>query len=68
MAYKGFTDAQAEAHRRYMKNVATIQLRTTVEQRDNIKERAASLGLSVNAYILRLVNSDLAGEDMPRGV
>ena len=61
LAYKGFTEAQAKAHKRYMEGVATIQLRTTDEQREAIKDRAAALGLSVNAYVLGLVAADLAG-------
>lgn len=63
LAYKGFTKAQAKAHRKYMEGVATIQLRTTAAHRDAIKDRAASLGLSVNQYLLRLVESDLSGHD-----
>lgn len=61
LAYKGFTEAQAKAHKKYMEGVATIQLRTTAALRDSIKERAAALGLSVNQYLLRLVADDLAG-------
>ena len=61
-AYKGFTKAQEEAHRRYIKQRATIQLIMKEEDRDAIKTRAAGLGLSVNQYILGLVKRDLAGE------
>lgn len=67
LAYKGFTEAQAKAHKKYMESKATIQLIMTGEQRDSIKDRAAALGLSVNAYILRLVESDLSGSDPTRG-
>lgn len=67
MAYKGFTKAQAEAHKRYMEGVATIQIRTTDKQREAIKDRAAALGVSVNAYILGLVAADLAGATPPEG-
>lgn len=38
-----------------------IQLVVPKGQREIIKDRAAALGLSVNAYILGLVASDLAG-------
>lgn len=67
LAYKGFTEAQAKAHKRYMEGVATIQLRTTDEQREAIKDRAAALGLSVNAYVLGLVEADFAGLTPPTG-
>jgi len=38
-----------------------IQLVVPKGQRDVIKDRAAVLGLSVNAYVLGLVEADLAG-------
>ena len=58
-AYKGFTEAQAKAHKNYMKSQATIQLRTSPEKREAIKDRAADLGKSVNEYILDLIQADL---------
>lgn len=67
-AYKGFTEAQAKAHKKYMEGVATIQLRTTDDMRESIKDRAAALGLSVNAYVLSLVEADLAGATTAGGV
>lgn len=68
LAYKGFTEAQAKAHRKYMESRATIQLNTTEDMREVIKDRAAALGLSVNAYILGLVSADLAAaEHAPEG-
>lgn len=68
LAYKGFTEAQAKAHKKYMEGVATIQLRTTDDMRESIKDRAAALGLSVNAYVLSLVEADLAGATTAGGV
>lgn len=44
-----------------------IQLVVAKGQRDVIKDRAASLGLSVNGYILGLVAADLA-QGVPGGV
>lgn len=38
-----------------------IQLVVPKGQREVIKDRAAALGVSVNAYILGLVEADLAG-------
>lgn len=61
LAYKGFTAAQAKAHQKYMEGQATIQLRMFEDKRKAIKDRAAALGVSVNAYILGLVAADLAG-------
>lgn len=53
--YKGFTPAQAKAHKRYMEGIATIQVRTTVERREEIKSYAEKHGESVNALILRAI-------------
>lgn len=50
-AYKGFTEAQAKAHKKYMEGVATIQVRTTADRREIIKTIAGKDGESVNAYI-----------------
>ena len=61
LAYKGFTAAQAKAHQKYMEGQATIQLRMSEDKRKAIKDRAAALGVSVNTYVLGLVEADLAG-------
>lgn len=66
-AYKGFTEAQAKAHKKYMEGVATIQVRTTAEQRDLIKAHAESMGESVNAFINRAI-SEAMTRDAPAGV
>ena len=68
MAYKGFTEAQAKAHKKYMESVATIQVRTTAERRDLIKAHAESQGQSVNAYINQAIDERIAREDMTGGV
>ena len=58
--YKGYTNAQAKAHKAYMSKTATITLTLSHEERERIKQRAAALGCpSVNKYILGLVRSDL---------
>ena len=62
-AYKGFTEAQAKAHKKYMESMATIQISTTNERRELIKGRAAALGKSVNKYLLDLVLADLCQAD-----
>ena len=54
-AYKGFTKAQAEAHKRYMEGVATIQVRMTAERREAIKAHAEGRGESVNAFVNRAI-------------
>ena len=62
MAYKGFTEAQAKAHKRYIENRATIQIVTTAENRETIKAHANKQGESVNTFVLRAVNETIERE------
>ncbi len=62
MAYKGFTDAQAKAHKRYIGGKATIQLVTTKEHRETIKAFAKKNMESVNAFVLRAVDETVERE------
>lgn len=61
-AYKGFTEAQAKAHKKYMEGVATIQVRLTAERREEIKAHAELRGESVNAFINRVIDEALERE------
>ena len=49
------TEAQKKAQKKYMENVATIQIRTTDEHRDAIKAHAEARGESVNGFINRAI-------------
>lgn len=62
LAYKGFTEAQAKAHKKYMEKVATIQVRTTAEHRDKIKAHAEAQGESVNAFVKRAIDETMKRE------
>ena len=56
------TEAQKRAQRKYMESVATIQIRTTAEQRDRIKAHAERRGESVNAFINRTIDETMERE------
>ncbi len=58
-AYKGFTEAQAKAHKKYMEGVATIQIRTDAAKREAIKNHAASKGESVNQFVNRAIDETM---------
>ena len=62
MAYNGFTEAQERAHIKYMKKFATIQIRTSFEQRERIKAAADADGESTNTFINRAINELLERE------
>ena len=62
-AYKGFTEAQAKAHKKYMETVATIQVRTTADRRALIKAHAEAQGESVNVFINRAIAETMERDD-----
>ncbi len=57
--YRGFTPAQAEAHKRYMENFVEVKVRMTADNRSKIKAHAADHGESVNAFINRAINETM---------
>lgn len=57
--YRGFTPAQAEAHKRYMENFVEVKVRMTADNRSKIKAHAAEHGESVNAFINRAINETM---------
>jgi predicted HicB family RNase H-like nuclease len=57
------TEAQIRAQKKYMKGVATIQIRTDAEKRDRINAFAARRGQSVNELINQLLDEAMAKED-----
>lgn len=65
--YKGFTEAQARAHKKYMESVATIQVRTTTERREEIKAHAAGQGESVNEFINRAIDEAMLHDQTTTG-
>lgn len=58
-AYKGFTEAQAKAHKKYMEGVATIQIRTDANRREAIRNHAASHGESLNQFVNRAIDETM---------
>ena len=53
------SEAQKRAQRRYMANVATIQVRTTAEQKEAIQIHAKDRGESVNGFIQRAIRETM---------
>lgn len=54
--YRGFTPAQAEAHKRYMKDFVEVKVRMKAEKRTTIQEHAAKMGESTTAFINRAID------------
>lgn len=58
-SYRGFTEAQSEAHKRYMKNFVEVKVRMTPEKRSLIQEHASSRGESASAFINRAIDETM---------
>lgn len=57
--YRGFTPAQAEAHKRYMKNYVEIKVRMTADKRALVQEHAAKMGESATGFINRAIDETM---------
>lgn len=58
--YRGFTPAQAKAHKRYMKDFVEIKVRMTAEKRSIVQTHAANMGESATAFINRAIDETMA--------
>ena len=54
--YKGFTPAQAKAHKKYMEGVVELRARVSYAERDSIQAHATARGESVNGFIKRAIS------------
>ena len=54
--YRGFTPAQAKAHKRYMESYVEVKVRMTPEKREIIQKHAATIGESTTAFINRAID------------
>lgn len=61
------TDAQKKAQKKYMEHIATIQIRTTEERRETIKDHATSCGESVNVFINRAIDETMQRDNESDG-
>lgn len=57
--YRGYTQAQANAHKKYMEKYVEIKVRVTPERREYIKEYALCTGESVTAFINRAIDETI---------
>lgn len=54
--YRGFTEAQARAHKKYISRFVEVKVRMDPERRDKIKAHADKQGESVNGFINRSID------------
>lgn len=58
-SYRGFTEAQARAHKKYISRFVEVKVRMEPERRNNIKAHAESKGESVNSFINRAIDETM---------
>ena len=54
--YKGFTPAQAKAHKKYMEGFVELRARVSYAERDSIQAHATARGESVSGFIKRAIS------------
>ena len=61
--YKGFTLAQAEAHKSYMRKYIEVKVRMTPEKRAIVQAHAAVQGESTTAFINRAIDETIGRDN-----
>ena len=57
--YRGYTQAQARAHKKYIAQFVETKVRMTPDQREAIRAHAAARGESLNSFIGRAINETM---------
>ena len=65
--YRGFTPAQAKAHKKYMENFVELRARVSPERRDEIQAHAAAQGESVNSFVNRAIKETIERDKKKAG-
>lgn len=58
-SYRGFTEAQARAHKKYISNFVEVKVRMTAERRGEIRAHAEQNGESLNGFINRAIDEQI---------
>lgn len=57
--YRGFTEAQARAHKKYISRFVEVKIRMEPERREVVKAHAEARGESVNGFINRAIDETM---------
>ena len=60
--YRGFTEAQARAHKKYISQFVETKVRMTPERREEVRTHAESRGESLNGFITRAIDETMKRE------
>lgn len=66
-AYRGFTEAQARAHKKYIAQFVETKVRMTEERREAVRCHADSRGESLNAFINRAIDETMERDTVKGG-
>lgn len=58
--YRGFTEAQARANKKYMSKFVEIKVRVTPEKRETIQNHAQTMDESTTKFINRAIDETMA--------
>lgn len=65
--YRGFTEAQARAHKKYISRFVEVKIRMEPEHREVIKAHAEARGESVNGFINRAIDEAMERDSASTG-
>ena len=57
--YRGFSEAQARAHKKYIAQFVETKIRMTPERREEVRAHADTRGESLNAFINRAIDETM---------
>ncbi len=57
--YRGFTEAQARAHKKYISRFVEVKVRMTPDRRSAVQAHAEAQGESLNAFINRAIDETM---------
>ena len=57
--YRGFTEAQARSHKKYIAQFVEVKVRMTPDRREAVRAHAESKGESLNAFINRAIDETI---------
>ena len=61
-SYRGFTEAQARAHKKYIAQFVEVKVRMTPERRDMVRAHAEAKDESLNAFINAAIDEKIERE------
>jgi predicted HicB family RNase H-like nuclease len=58
-SYRGFTEAQARAHKKYISQFVEVKVRMEPDHRESVRAHAEAQGESLNGFINRAIDETM---------